>query len=1383
MTERYRDEEEREMLDKIESILADADGTEREADSLYGFAARLASTLPRPDDDFRRDLLVRLQSEMGHTPATTGRAAYRRLQAGTQEAKDGQRATEASATGDQPAQPRIKGPAGLLTPLRPIKDSLQSERRKRFSAAAMGLIGVAAMLLLFVGMAAMFRMRQDSRASTTAVVPAIAAAGSQTPAPQTGSLPSPQLLHTIEIIAPTQSMAWSPDGQMLATTGENTLEIWNTTTGQVLHSVAISNGAQGNTSRAEAGLAWSPDSRTVAVGTNASSVALIDPASGTVRSYLQFPPDTIQRDSDPAQGLVQNVAWSPDGFTLAATSDRHPILIFNVATGSVERRLGESNFTLEPNSLRWSADGHTLAVPDMGSYVMLRIDVASGIITRSAKLLPMPDGAPRPVPTQPVPGVEEPPLIDRATNPYGDVADVAWSPDLSMVALVQNKTIILWDVASGQELTRLPATPRSTGWTDRISWSPSSDFLASTGHNVTLWNLRTGEETVILPEQIMAWNLTWSPDSRSLAVGLQDANLSNKLLVFGIPSEPANARPTATATSNCGSWTILPSPNGGEINVLQSVDALSPDSAWAVGYYSNETIVDTNSSEHEGQGTRTLIQRWDGSRWTTVPSPNVGSGSNYLRSIAAISENDVWAVGFYSTTNNLERTLIQHWDGTEWRVIPSPNAGDNVDNRLAGVSAVSSDDVWVVGSYGDNYAFGKPTASPAKTLTMHWDGTEWKIVPSPNDNQTANRLYGVAAISTDEAWAVGYTRTPYGASPKEWTASALLLRWNGSEWQSDEGPQQATLEGFYQQNALGVAAVDKDAVWAVGADSSGPAVPGYDFVAPLLFGRERGKWSVATPVARPVLPTGQSHLSAVAAIAKNDLWAVGGYIPDEGTQGQAQTYALHYNGAAWGVVPSPNVMGEESQLLGVAAVARNDVWAVGYSGPHESHNTLIMRFTGQPCEMMPEGAGTPVAPAPSYPAPEQPPPTPAAPEPSPTTAASASNSVCGSWNIVDSPMVGTASTLQAVAAISSDDVWAVGSYTGESATAEDGSTIKGKLRTLTMHWDGKEWKVIPSPDGADGTNNRLTAVAARAKDDVWAVGYYGDSNDDAQRDKSRTLVLHWDGSRWEVVASPDVETVSNRLSGVVALAEDDVWAVGYHGGDMSADGRNIEPTYTLIQHWDGKEWKLVTSPNPGKYGNELSAVTAAGKGDIWAAGAYNTEPPGQSDNSTSQPLLLHWDGGTWSHVPSPPMESRWGALSAISARTKDDVWAVGSTGGKYALPLTMHWNGNSWSRIPGPQAPRPNNGLSVWLGAVTTLSPNQVWAVGGAVPFPYVVRWDGAAWSDAWTPERQADGRNIMAELAGVTSLSSGQVWAVGTQVGGNNSIILRYTDAPCPNP
>src|SRR5262249_42501253 len=138
--------------------------------------------------------------------------------------------------------------------------------------------------------------------------------------------------------------------------------------------------------------------------------------------------------------------------------------------------------------------------------------------------------------------------------------------------------------------------------------------------------------------------------------------------------------------------------------------------------------------------TQTLTENWNGNSWIYVPSPNVGALGNTLYGVSGSSANDVWAVGFYTDGSTyLSRALIEHWNGTKWSIVSSPNPGSSYDN-LFGVTAISARDAWAVGFYRDD---GDSNAT--SLLIEHWDGQQWKVVSSPNPGSTGNLLYGITS--------------------------------------------------------------------------------------------------------------------------------------------------------------------------------------------------------------------------------------------------------------------------------------------------------------------------------------------------------------------------------------------------------------------------------------------------------------------------------------------------------------------------------------------------------------------------------------------------------------------------------------------------------------
>src|SRR5262249_43304577 len=149
-------------------------------------------------------------------------------------------------------------------------------------------------------------------------------------------------------------------------------------------------------------------------------------------------------------------------------------------------------------------------------------------------------------------------------------------------------------------------------------------------------------------------------------------------------------------------------------------------------------------------------------------------------------------------------------------------------------------------------------------------------------------------------------------------------------------------------------------------------------------------------------------------------------------------------------------------------------------------------------------------------------------------------------------------------AVSATDIWAVG-YSGPSG---------GQL-SLAMHWDGTAWTVVSTPNAGPGQNplNSLTVVAAN---DVWAVG----ENDPPGGGLTTTMIEHWNGAQWQLVAS----TGPGTFMGVAAVSANDIWAVGYVG--------NFGSYTTLAAHWNGSGWSVVATPNAGTGNNWLLKISA-----------------------------------------------------------------------------------------------------------------------------------------------------------------------------------------------
>ena len=346
---------------------------------------------------------------------------------------------------------------------------------------------------------------------------------------------------------------------------------------------------------------------------------------------------------------------------------------------------------------------------------------------------------------------------------------------------------------------------------------------------------------------------------------------------------------------------------------LRGVAVTSVTNAWAVGNCYSQT-----------NPPQTLIERWNGTRSTVQPSPNPEGSPNVheLHGVAAISATNAWAVGDNHNIPTSYQTLIERWNGTGWTVQPSPNPGDSSHRRfLFGVAATSATNAWAVGFYTDGTRHW--------TLVERWNGTRWKVQPSPKGGSYPE-LDGVAATSATNAWAVGHNHTPT-------SYRTLIERWNGTHWKIQPSPNPA---GRYPE-LDGVAATSATNAWAVGHYYTGT---GY---RPLIERWNGTHWKIQpSPNPRGSDP----YLNGVTATSATNAWAVGFY-----TDGSLRHRTLieRWNGTRWKIQPSPNPTGSYSVLDGVDATSATNAWAVGDYFNGSSERTLMERWNGTHWKVLP----------------------------------------------------------------------------------------------------------------------------------------------------------------------------------------------------------------------------------------------------------------------------------------------------------------------------------------------------------------------------------------------------------------------------------------------
>jgi hypothetical protein len=125
---------------------------------------------------------------------------------------------------------------------------------------------------------------------------------------------------------------------------------------------------------------------------------------------------------------------------------------------------------------------------------------------------------------------------------------------------------------------------------------------------------------------------------------------------------------SAAAQTICGTWNHSPSPTPSDLfSHFFGIAAVSPNDVWAVGEY--DSLAGTSTPAMRG-----VTAHWNGSAWSLVPTPSVGVTGTTLTGVAAAASNDVWAIG-YTNTYGTPETLVQRWNGAQWSVVSSPAFG------------------------------------------------------------------------------------------------------------------------------------------------------------------------------------------------------------------------------------------------------------------------------------------------------------------------------------------------------------------------------------------------------------------------------------------------------------------------------------------------------------------------------------------------------------------------------------------------------------------------------------------------------------------------------------------------------------------------------------
>jgi hypothetical protein len=385
---------------------------------------------------------------------------------------------------------------------------------------------------------------------------------------------------------------------------------------------------------------------------------------------------------------------------------------------------------------------------------------------------------------------------------------------------------------------------------------------------------------------------------------------------FQFPTGPDQISPEGNAKrgapvnlSGLTNWTVVPSVNFDSFadNDLAGISAASATDAWAVGaYYPTAAGV-----------LATLAEHFDGTRWTGYPLPNVGTEENVLLGVSMPSPGHAWAVGYYVNGKFQQHTLIEHFNGSSWSVVPSPNPSA-AHNILYGVSAVSDTDVWAVGA-------SEKTSGHWQALVEHWNGATWQVVAIPEPGPNGNQLYAVQAVGPNNVYAVGQS------AGLHFPSDALIEHWNGHVWSVLPSPSDGSATAL----PLGLSAT-RSSLTVVGQQE-----PNGQVYTPYVAS---GAPHALALQSAPSATHSENDLFGVVSTGNGSAWAVGWAVYNAPNDIYLPLI-LHEQNGTWSVVHSPGFgPGSTSGLESIVAIPGGGLWAVGVTASATGSFTTLIEY-------------------------------------------------------------------------------------------------------------------------------------------------------------------------------------------------------------------------------------------------------------------------------------------------------------------------------------------------------------------------------------------------------------------------------------------------------
>jgi hypothetical protein len=258
--------------------------------------------------------------------------------------------------------------------------------------------------------------------------------------------------------------------------------------------------------------------------------------------------------------------------------------------------------------------------------------------------------------------------------------------------LIESWNGVAWSVVPSPD----PGTPgSSSNDLEAVSCTSVTSCVAVGGYG----NPSSVPQTLVESWNGTAWSVVTSPNPGGSFSGLDGVSCSSatNCVAVGFHGNSLSVPQTLAESWNGTAWSVVPSPNAGgqSANYLGAVTCASAANCVAVGTYENPALVGVYVVN------RNLVESWNGTAWSVAPSPNRGSYSNALSGASCTSATNCVAVGLFENVSNYSQTLVEAWNGSSWTIVPSPNVSMLVAPVVGMASAPDGNGYWLVDSAGD----------------------------------------------------------------------------------------------------------------------------------------------------------------------------------------------------------------------------------------------------------------------------------------------------------------------------------------------------------------------------------------------------------------------------------------------------------------------------------------------------------------------------------------------------------------------------------------------------------------------------------------------------------------------------------------------------------